>query len=126
MGELLTAWIIAVPMGAIIGWFANRLFAPTFDELGARLKSWVMARFSKDEYATYVAYSNLHKLISELHKNGHNAFSKNKPYLDSHEINLETKSKTSGQLRAITTMWVRQGRIGSYAESDIYFAGLEL
>jgi|SRR3989344_158775 len=126
MTDTFITFFIALPVGAILGWFANRLLAPTFDELGAQLKGWIMSRFSKDEYATYVAYSNLYKLISALHTQGHNSFNKHKPYLDNHEINLEIKSKTAGQLRAITNMWVRQARVWSYAASDIFFAGLEL
>lgn len=126
MNETLIAIFATLPVGVILGWLANRLFAPTFDELGTRLKGWIMARFSKDEYETYVAYSNLHKLISELHKQGHTYFNAQKPYLHNHEINLEIKSKTSGQLRNTANMWVRQAHIGSYAASDIFFAGLEL
>ena len=127
MNEQLSTWLVAVPVGAILGWFANRLLAPTFDELGARLKGWIMARFSKSEYETYVAYSNLHKLILELHtEKGHNSFNARKPFLDNHKINLEIKDKTSTQLCNVAAMWVRQTRVWSYAESDIYFAGLEL
>ena len=126
MTDTLITFLATLPIGAVLGWFANRLLAPTFDELGSRIKAWAMAHFSKDEYSTYVAYSNLHKLIAELHKQGHNYFSAQKQYLHDHNINLEIKSKTGGQLRNITTMWVRQSNIGSYAESDIFFAGMEV
>lgn len=126
MSKTLVTILTTLPIGAILGWLANRLFAPTFDELGVRLKGWIIALVSRDEYSIYVAYSNLYKLISELHKQGHNYFSAQKPYLYNHEINLEVKSKTGAQLRNIASMWIRQAHISSYGESDIFFAGMEL
>ena|SRR3989338_186464 len=124
--QFIKGFLLGLPIWGILGWFANRLLVPIFDELGVRLKSWIMARFNKDEYSIYVAYSNLHKLIAELHTTkGHNFFNTQKPYLDNHEINLEVKSKISGQLRNIASMWIHQARISSYEESDIFFAGME-
>lgn len=127
MSYIFIKFLFALPIGGFLIWLAKKVFSPTFEELGNRLKSWIFTVFGGDEHSTYVSYSNIHKSISELHtKNGHNLFYKRKPYLNDHSINLEIKSKTKVQLSKIATLWIKQLPIDSYDESNIFFAGLEL
>lgn len=119
-------FFLGLPVWGLAGWFLNRLFGPSVNELGAKLKGWVFTRFSHDEYASYTAFTRLEKRLSVLHADGHNRFSTNKPYLNDHEIILELKKYSAKQLRDIVSIWIRYGRVWSYAASDIFFAGMEL
>lgn len=124
--QYLIGFLIGIPVWGILGWVLSRIFGPSADELGAKLKGWIFVQFSHNEYLSYVAFTKLEKLLSDLHKNGHNRFNDNKPYLHGHEINLEIKRHTAKQLQDIASVWIRHGRIWSYAASDIFFAGMEL
>lgn len=125
--ESVSITILALASGTTLGWFGRRLFGPTVDELGVHLKSFLISIFKHNEYSIYLSYSHLHELITKLHKeSGYSCFSSQKPYLHDHIINLEIQRKTNKELRGIVATWIDQTHIGSYAESDIFFAGLEL
>ena len=119
-------FLLGIPVWGLAGWLLSRLLGPSVDELGIKIKSWVFTRFSHDEYSSYVAFVRLEKQLAALHAGGHNHFNTSKPYLNNHEVLLELKKHSARQIRDIALIWIRHGHIWSYAESDIFFAGMEL
>lgn len=120
-------FFLGLPVWGFAGWLLNRLLGPSFDELGARLKSWIFAQFlNHDEYSSYITFTKLEKRLTTLHAEGHTRFNVNKPYLNDHEIILELKKHSTKQLRSIASTWIQHGRVWSYAENDIFFAGMEI
>ena len=125
--QFLKGFLLGLPIWGVLGWLISRALGPSVDELGFRLKGWFLSRFSTNEYSTYVAYTELERLISALHtEQGYDRFTEQKTYLDNHAINFVTKHYGTKQLRDIAETWIQHGRIWSYAASDIFFAGMEL
>ncbi len=121
--QFVKGFLVGLPIWGVLGWFINRILGPSVDELGIRIKKWTLGQFSRDEYSTYVAYTKLERTLSELHKSqGHSRFS----YKNNHDVNLIIKKYNAKQLRDITRTWIEHGHIWSYAEGDIFFAGMEL
>ncbi len=118
--------LIILPIAtAILGWIAARLLGPTFDNFGIAIREKFKSR-KNTEYDVYEAYSMLEKRITELHAGRHNRFNESKPYLYNHAINKEVKSFSQKKLNLILKTWIDHARIGSYANSDVFFAGMEL
>lgn len=129
MTELLppwSSWVIALPIGAFLGWIGNKLFAPTFEALGTALLDR-LTQFAKREQIARSAYLELERLIRENHSiNGHNPFSSRKTYFRDRDIDAFFAKHGSFMRRAIKRVWIDESDINTYAESDIFFAGMEL
>lgn len=121
--EFLKGFLLGLPVWGILGWLLSRTLGPFVDELGISLKKWVFASLVVDEYATYVGYTEIEKVLSKLHtERGHKRFD----FKNNHNINLTIKRFNTKQLQGIAKTWIQHAHIGNYSESNIFFAGMEL
>jgi hypothetical protein len=121
--EFLKGFLLGLPIWGIAGWFLSRIFSPLADELGNHIKKWTLGRFNRDEYSTYVTYTKLEHALANLHKEqGYSRFE----FKNNHSVNLIIKKFNPKQLRDVAKTWIQHGHIWSYAESDIFFAGMEI
>ena len=111
---------------AALGWFLKGLFGPSVDHFGNSLKEYFQNR-NKDEYYAYKLYQSLEEKIVELHsKHGHNYFHENEPHLSNSAINEVVLKSDKKLLQKAVKQWIKYGKIRSFAQSDIFFAGMEL
>ncbi len=121
--EFLKGFLVGLPVLGVVGWLLSRTLSPLVDELGNFIKKWVLGQFNRDEYSTYVTYTKLERALSDLHKEqGYDRFE----FKHNHNVNLILKKLKTKELRDIAEVWIQHGHIRSYAESDIFFAGMEL
>jgi hypothetical protein len=126
MFESISTWVIALPVGAILGWIANRLLGPTADAMGTGLLD-VLSRWWNKKSEAIIIYQKLEDLVRENHKtNGHNRFNERKTYLHDREINILLAKYGRFMRRTIKEMWIDSALINNYDESDIFFAGMNL
>lgn len=126
MIEQLSTWLIAVPVGAILGWIGTKLFSPTFDALGNTLLDKLTQFFKRDQIA-HAEYLELERLLMENHgTNTHNVFRQRKTYLRDKQIADFFRKHGTFMRHAIKNSWIEEFDIHSYNQSDVFFAGLEL
>jgi hypothetical protein len=126
MLEKLSAWIIALPIGAILGWAGKKALGPSVDAFGAWLSDGLSSLVNREKIA-HSAYPELEELISKNHQDrGHRIFSERKTYLRDRKITSFLVAHGSFVRQAIKNVWIEEARIDSYDESDIFFAGMEL
>ncbi len=126
MFENILTWVVALPIGAFLGWFANRLLGPTVDALGTGLLN-ILSRWWNKESEVVVAYQKIEDLVSENHKiNGHNRFNEHKTYLRDRKITSTLAQYGRFMRRSIKKAWINEALINNYNESDVFFAGMNL
>lgn len=125
MTNELNVWL-GLPLAAILGWILARLLGPTADALGARLLDWLSSVVNRKGIADG-EYLKFEEFIRTNHvTNGHRNFSERKTYLRDLQIASFLSSHSFFVRRAIKDAWIEASQIGSYNESDIFFAGMEL
>ena len=117
---------LLVLMGGALGWILKGLFGPSVDLFGNSIKVYLQNR-GKDEYLAYKLYQQLEIILSELHaQKGYDVFYKNKPHLsDSRVTEILMTSDKRLQQKALQ-QWIKYGTIRSFAQSDIFFGGMEI
>jgi|GEM_PF-3327499 len=126
MTTYFSTWLLALPTGAIIGWIASKLFAPTMDALGAALLNRLSLLMNKKRVA-YAAYQQLKGFVrANHHTNGHNRFNEQKTYRRDPQITAFFVEHGSFMCRAIKSAWIEQSSIDNYDQSDVFFAGMDL
>lgn len=126
MIEDLKTWVIALPVGAALGWFAKSLLGPTVAALGEGLHI-TLSQFWNKKNKAISAYQKIEDLVRDNHKvNGYNRFCENKTYLKDRAIQSELAKYGKHMLCIIKKEWIDNAGINSYDESDIFFAGMDL
>ncbi len=126
MFENISTWFVALPIGACLGWVADRLLGPTADAFGAGLLN-VFSRWWNKKSEAITDYHKLEDLVRKNHmSNGHGRFNEQKTYMHDREINLTLLKYGSFIRRAIKEAWIESATINNYDESDIFFAGMNL
>lgn len=119
------AWIISLPIGAVLGWFGNRILGPSVDELGAALRGRFLILMNRQSVGIN-AYRELETLVRENHAvNGHRRFSERKTYLGGSLIRSYIL-KHKRLLPLIRDAWIEEAEILNYDGSDVFFAGMEI
>lgn len=125
MSEIFT-WCPALLLAALLGWFCKRLFGPTVDAMGSVVLDQMSLIVNKKHIAKK-AYLNLKEIMEKNHtENGYTAFCERKTYLRDQKIEFFFSTYGSMMRRAIKNVWIRESRIDSYSESDVFFAGMKL
>lgn len=110
----------------ILGWLARKLLSPTLDVLAGKLLNYLSLLINIKNTAGKI-YLELKDLIQTDHiANRHNRFNTQKTYLQNSQIILLLSSHGTLMRRAVKNIWIELSQIGSYSESDIFFAGMEL
>lgn len=126
MKEQIWTWIVALPLGAAMGWAASKLFGPTMDALGVALQEQ-LSHWANRKRVAHAAYQELETLVSTNHTtNGHNRFYERKTYLRDPAISAFMLKHGSFMRRSIKNAWIEGAIIDSYNESDVFFAGMDL
>lgn len=117
---------LLVLIGGALGWILKGLFGPSVDHFGNSIKEYFQNR-NKDDYHAYKLYQKLESLITKLHSTvGHNRFYETSPYLSESEITELLLSTDKKLQRKALKQWIEYGKVYSFAQSDIFFAGLYL
>lgn len=117
--------LLLTTIAGVAGWILARLFGPIFDEWGLQIKEKVKIS-KKNDYEIYSTFSQLETRIKKLHEGKHRMFNHSKPYLFDHDINIKIKSLSKKKLNLILKAWINHAKVRSYADSDVFFAGMEL
>lgn len=126
MTDKLFTWVLALPLGIILGWIAGRLFGPSVDALGQGLLNLLSTLVNKKNIAEE-KYLELVTLIRNNHlSNGHRVFYEKKAYL--HDKQIISLLRNSGFFlrRAIKDEFIEDFQINSYNDSDVFFAAMEI
>jgi hypothetical protein len=113
-------------IGGALGWILNGLFGPSVNHFGNSIKEYLQKR-GMSEYQAYKLYKQLETIISELHtRNGHNAFHITNPHLNDSRITEILLTCDNKLQKKAVQQWIKHGKINNFAQSDIFFGGMEI